>query len=87
MKRAGPQGWVDKLYWREVAPGRWCCFRKERFGPHAGLYISLCGREARLRTGGQALRRPAVIMRCGLCDGREAARRGWEESGPESPAR
>lgn len=71
-------GLRDKLYWREVH-GRWHCFKK------AGhpLYVSLCGRHERTRSGGQAISRPRPELRCGLCDGREMDRRGWTESGPE----
>jgi len=77
------QGLKDKLYWREGAPGsgHYHCFTRSK----KGVYVSLCGRFELKRSGGQGCGRPAVLKRCGLCDGREADRRGWEESGDPSP--
>lgn len=69
----------DKVYWR-MSPLGWCCYRKTNGG-----YMSLCARFTLKRLGGQQLTRPMVIKRCGRCDGLEMVRRGWEESGPESP--
>lgn len=83
-----PSGLSDKLYWRQVgvlsdARGRYHCFKRAASGPnHRARCVSLCGRHAIERSGGQACRRPEVILRCGECDGREMERRGWEESGP-----
>jgi len=70
-------GLIDKLYWR-AAGGRYCCFKKNQ----GGGFSSLCERFTRERSHGQAVDRPEVNLRCGICDGREAERRGWDESGP-----
>lgn len=45
-------------------------------------YMSLCNAWYMERSGGQAIRRPIPLMRCGACDGAEMKRRGWDESGP-----
>lgn len=71
-------GLEDKIYWREVGKFNFCAFVKSR----GSGYVSLCGRLRRDRSGGQASRRPEPILRCAICDGREMARRGWDESGP-----
>jgi hypothetical protein len=71
-------GLVDKLYWREVRPGRWHCFARSK----DRKYVSLCGEHERERSGGQRCSRPRPVLRCGLCDGREAYRRGWDEPAP-----
>lgn len=70
-------GLRDKLYWRPVA-GRWHCFKKADEG-----FMALCGAAALDQSGGQSIARPPAVMRCGICDGKEMDRRGWEESGPE----
>ena len=82
MKREKPlemSGLRDKLYWREASDGSWHCFKKNQYN----TFTSLCGRFDRERSGGQAIDRPSVWQRCGMCDGKEIDRRGWEESGPE----
>lgn len=71
-------GLTDKLYWRYV--GGWRCFKKL----HGGGYISLCERVEISHSCGQSCNRPPVTMRCGMCDGREAERRGKDESMPAS---
>jgi hypothetical protein len=73
-------GFNDKLYWRRVAPNSiYHCFKKVE----GGGFISLCRKHWIERSGGQAIDRPRSEFRCGLCDGKEMERRGWEESGPE----
>lgn len=77
---------MDKLYWRQaeyaVEGAALHCFKKRGCGVG---YISLCEKHIRKRSGGQACKRPPALMRCAICDNREMDRRGWEESGPESP--
>lgn len=68
----------DKLYWRRVGLCTWHCYASAR--PLG--FVSLCGKERRAKSGGQAIERPAVHLRCGLCDAREMRRRGWDHSGP-----
>jgi hypothetical protein len=75
-------GFTDKLYWRERS-GTWHCFTRST----GGGYVSLCERFRLSNSGGQSVDRPAAIKRCGLCDGLEMKRRGWDESGPERPDR
>jgi hypothetical protein len=78
-----PDGLTDKLYWRR-SRGEWHCFRKL---PQVRGYISLCqGREISF-VQGQQIARPEAALRCGVCDGLEMERRGWEGSGPVSPRR
>lgn len=82
-------GLRDKLYWRPVH-GRWHCFKKLseeaadlwNVPRRETRWGSLCGGHMISRTDGQAIERPHVELRCGLCDGREMDRRGWDESGP-----
>jgi len=80
-----PIGWADKLYWRQHAPGKlWHCFKRCEGAPPT--WMPLCDRDIVLsRTGGQASCRPPSWMRCPICDGKEANRRGWEECGDEMP--
>lgn len=75
-------GWSDKLYWRRVGGYGWHCFRRGVVKDKEPRFVSLCGRFKRERSGGQHIDRPEPIQRCGLCDGREAARRGHDESMP-----
>lgn len=75
-----PKGLTDKLYWREGPGGLYHCFK----ALSAGGYISLCRQLTRNRSGGQMCDRPPPLFRCGLCDGAEMRRRGWDESGPTS---
>lgn len=80
-------GLQDKLYWRQPTTGGvWHCFKAAEDVP--GLpreWISLCGKRTIARTGGQSCSRPNPWLRCATCDVREMERRGWDESGPESP--
>ena len=87
MKKGfGCIGFVDKLYWRRVGPvgHAYHCFSKVA-GRKKIPFVSLCGRFDLIRSGGQACSRPAPWNRCGICDGLEMKRRGWDESGPASP--
>lgn len=80
-------GLWDKLYWRTLDTGVWRvwhCFARDK---DAGGFVSLCGQQRVTRVGGQAIDRPPPIQRCALCDGREATRRGKDESMPARPAR
>lgn len=78
---SGSSGWIDKLYWRRRSEREgFCCFKKTE----GGKFRSLCGRSEITRTGGQKCERPKPVARCSRCDGLEAERRGWEESGPAS---
>ena len=81
MRRQG-QGFSDKLYWRYFH-GLWHCLKKTRKAD-GYEYRSLCQNVALPpgRLCGQDCRRPRPELRCGICDGKEADRRGWEESGP-----
>lgn len=84
MRDRSLAGLRDKLYWRHVwATGDFCCFKRttEKRGRQIVL-VSLCGRHERIRSGGQASRRPESILRCARCDIAEMKRRGWDESGP-----
>lgn len=75
-------GLRDKLYWR-ISGRSFHCFK--RAPGRVVAYASLCGRVAPLaRSYGQSTDRPPPVLRCALCDGREADRRGWDESGPET---
>jgi hypothetical protein len=65
-------GLTDKFYWRKTG-GRWHCFEKTA-GP--GL-VSLCDGHEIARVLHQAISRPDPALRCGLCGGKEASRRGW----------
>jgi len=77
-------GLKDKLYWRRLDPfGPVHCFKKVKSTPGC-RFLSLCGYESLMGIGVQKCRRPPVMQRCGICDGKEMKRRGWEESGPES---
>jgi hypothetical protein len=75
-----PEGLTDKLYWRK-ARGEWHCFRKLA---QVRGYISLCQRQEIRSVRGQKISRPEAALRCGVCDGLEMERRGWEGSGPVS---
>lgn len=82
-----PSGLADKLYWRPVAGllrESFHCFKRLEGsgGGRRVRCVSLCGRHEIQRSGGQACRRPEVVLRCGICDGKEMDRRGWDESGP-----
>jgi hypothetical protein len=79
---ATPEGLTDKLYWRK-ARGEWHCFQKLA---QARGYISLCQRLEIALVVGQQIARPEAHPRCGLCDGLEMARRGWDGC-PVSPRR
>jgi len=77
-----PTGLADKLYWRQLWPfAKFHCFKKHS----RGGYISLCGGEEIPRSMGQRCSRPPPYKRCAICDGLEMKRRGWKESGPDSP--
>jgi hypothetical protein len=78
-----PAGLTDKLYWRK-ARGEWHCF--EKLAQVRG-FVSLCQRREIAIVLGQQIARPEAHLRCGLCDGLEMARRGWEGAGPVSPRR
>jgi hypothetical protein len=78
-----PEGLTDKLYWRK-ARGEWHCFKRL---DQARGYVSLCQRQEIAMVRGQLISRPEARLRCGLCDGLEMERRGWEGSGPVSPRR
>jgi hypothetical protein len=78
-----PEGLTDKLYWCK-SRDEWHCFRKL---PQVRGYVSLCQRREIALVQGQQIARPEARLRCGLCDGVEMARRGWEGSGPASPRR
>jgi len=72
-------GFRDKLYWRQVRSADvWHCFKKAC----GGGYVSLCDRAEIPKSGGQECRRPRPVLRCGICDGKEMDRRGWDSSGP-----
>lgn len=76
-------GFTDKLFWRSIprlSPDTAHCFKKS--DGHG--WVSLCGRWVTKRIGGQACSRPRPELRCGLCDGLEMERRGWDESGPDT---
>ena len=77
------EGLTDKLYWRR-ARGEWHCFMK--LGAIRG-FVSLCQRQEIALVRGQKISRPEALLRCGLCDGLEMERRGWDGSGPVSPRR
>ena len=77
MSKQG-SGFKVKLYWRGPdRDGRYHCV--ERAGKR---FESLCGRFSVGQVYCQSILRPAVIERCGDCDGREMEIRGWTESGP-----
>jgi hypothetical protein len=78
-----PEGLTEKLYWRR-SRGQWHCFKRLDQGRG---YISLCDRREISFVQGQKITRPEVHLRCGLCDGLEMERRGWDGSGPVSPRR
>ena len=73
-------GFTDKLFWR-FGNGVAHCFKHEAEA-RPRSWISLCQRRRIFRSGGQKVARPDAMMRCSLCDIREMARRGWDESGP-----
>jgi hypothetical protein len=77
------KGLTDKLYWRR-ARGEWHCFKKLA---QVRGFISLCQRQEISSVRGQKISRPEAALRCGLCDGLEMERRGWQGSGPISPRR
>jgi hypothetical protein len=80
-------GFADKLFWRQVGL-KWHCFKRlSRQKGEKPCWGSLCCRHELSRSGGQECRRPPAHLRCGLCDGAEMERRGWDESGPESENR
>ncbi len=76
-------GLVDKLYWRRTDGGLFHCFTSA-FN-HKPRFTSLCEVHTRERSGGGRMARPPAMMRCAQCDVAEIARRGVEESMPESP--
>jgi hypothetical protein len=76
-------GFTDKLYWRR-SKRQWHCFKKLL---NEKGFISLCHQAEILVVSGQNISRPAVWERCGICDGLEMARRGWDNSGQVSPRR
>jgi hypothetical protein len=78
-----PEGLTDKLYWRK-ARGKWHCFKKLA---QVRGYVSLCQHQEIAMVRGQQISRPEARLRCGLCDGLEMLRRGWDGSGPVSPRR
>jgi hypothetical protein len=78
-----PEGLTDKLYWR-IARGEWHCFKKLA---QVRGFVSLCRRREIALVLGQKISRPEAPLRCGVCDGLEMERRGWEGSGPVSPRR
>jgi hypothetical protein len=75
-----PGGLTDKLYWRK-ARGQWHCFKK--IAQVCG-YVSLCQRQEIAMVRGREISPPEAALRCGVCDGPEMERRGWEDSGPVS---
>jgi hypothetical protein len=75
-----PGALTDKLYWRK-ARGEWHCFKKL---PQVRGYVSLCQRLEIAMVRGRQISRPEAALRCGVCDGLEMERRGWEGSGPVS---
>jgi hypothetical protein len=75
-----PGGLTDKLYWRK-ARGQWHCFKKIA---QVRGYVSLCQRLEIAMVRGREISRPEAALRCGVCDGLEKERRGWEGSGPVS---
>jgi hypothetical protein len=77
------EGLTDKLYWRK-ARGEWHCFKKLA---QVRGFVSLCHRQEIPFVHGQKISRPEAPLRCGLCDGLEMERRGWDGSGPVSPRR
>jgi hypothetical protein len=77
------KGLTEKLYWRR-SRGQWHCFKRLDQGRG---YISLCDRREISFVQGQKIARPEAHLRCGLCDGLEMERRGWDGSGPVSPRR
>lgn len=80
MTRAAEKGLRDKLYWRAGinAGAVFHCYTK-----NIGRgYRSLCGALRVMKIGGRASQRPEPVLRCARCDGLEAERRGWDESGP-----
>lgn len=82
MSASSTKGLEDKLYWRNLGTLGWHCFARAAGTVRGKAYVSLCERYRITRTAGQAIDRPEPLQRCGLCDGREAARRGHEESMP-----
>lgn len=79
-------GLRDKLYWRARYPSalRFHCFK--RVAGNRREYIALCDDDISIKhSGGQSIRRPPAFLRCAQCDCAEMKRRGWTESGPESP--
>jgi hypothetical protein len=77
-----PEGLTDKLYWRK-SRGEWHCFKKLA---QVRGYVSLCRRREISFVQGQQIARPEAHLRCSECDGVEMELRGWEGSGPVSPA-
>jgi hypothetical protein len=77
------QGLTDKLFSRKARCG-WHCFKRL---DQARGYVSLCQRREIAIVRGQKISRPEARLRCGLCDGLEITRRGWDGSGPASPPR
>ena len=82
MSRQG-QGLRDKLYWRYFG-ALYHCLKKTATEDGRHEFRSLCGHYSKATgtLGGQDCRRPDPRLRCGVCDGKEMKRRGWEESGP-----
>jgi hypothetical protein len=66
------------------ARGKWHCFKKLA---QVREYVSLCEHQEIAMVRGQQISRPEARLRCGLCDGLEMVRRGWDGSGPVSPRR
>jgi hypothetical protein len=79
--------WVqDRLYWRPTPSGRWHCFGVASCTRGGRVTLtSLCSVATRTRTGGATISRPPSWMRCAICDGAEATRRGVDECFDESP--
>jgi hypothetical protein len=75
-----PKRVTDHLYWRK-ARKQWHCFKKIA---QVRGYVSLCQRQEIAVVRGRAISRPEATLRCGVCDGLEMERRGWEGSGPVS---
>lgn len=66
-----------KRYWRDTGSGLYHCFVSE-----GRRWVSLCGERTIASTGGQAMRRPICVKRCGRCDIMEIKGCKAEESLP-----
>jgi hypothetical protein len=92
-------GLSDKLYWRWVGDVAHCFKRTTLVDDQdrelRRAFVSLCdamheygaasSSSTGPRSGSQRLLRPPAFCRCPQCDCREMDRRGWEQSGDESP--